>query len=267
MPPSTSSSQSSPRPEGADLLQHVLHEGLPAEARLHGHHQHHGALVQEGQGRLRGGLGLEHYARPFAQGPDPLQGEAGVLLRVRLHMDGDDIRPRLAEVLHIAHRAVDHQVDIQRQGRDSPDGLHYRDADGDVGHEQAVHHVHMEVVGAGDPADIPLQICKICGKDGWGNLDHGETSLFSRFSPETGRTGPPLRSGTKHPGAGSVIGYRERRSVRACPSPTERMRRITGVRRDAKPAPEGGGLYAGLQAPARARANTARAAASRTGAV
>src|SRR5699024_4566177 len=35
-----------PAPDGPDLVHHVRHEGLAAEARLHSHHQHHGALVQ-----------------------------------------------------------------------------------------------------------------------------------------------------------------------------------------------------------------------------
>ncbi len=41
-----------------------------------------------------------------------------------------------------------------------------RDADGEIGNESAVHHVHMEVVGIGNPPDIPFQIDKIGGEDG-----------------------------------------------------------------------------------------------------
>ena len=71
-------------------------------------------------------------------------------------MDSDNVRACAAELLHIPHRPVDHQVDVQRQGCDRADGLHYRDADGDIGHKQAVHHIHMEVVGRFNPADLPL---------------------------------------------------------------------------------------------------------------
>ena len=78
-----------------------------------------------------------------------------VLLGVRLHMAGDDVRAGVAELLHIAHGTLDHQVDIQRQVGGGADGLDHRDADGDIGHEQAVHHVHMDVVGGGDFFECP----------------------------------------------------------------------------------------------------------------
>ena len=91
----------------------------------------------------------------------------------RLHIVGDlfDRGPRPDRILDslMAH----HQVDIQWQGRGGADALHHRDADGDVGHEQAVHHVHMDVVGGGDLLDVTAQVGKIGGENGGGDLDHG----------------------------------------------------------------------------------------------
>ena len=108
-----------------------------------------------------------------------------VLLRVRLHMAGDDVRARVAELLHIADGTVDHQMHVQRQGGGGTDGLHHGDADGNVGYEQTVHHVHVDVIGGGDLLDVPRQIGEIGGQDGGGDLDHGETSF--RAAPDHGR--------------------------------------------------------------------------------
>ena len=105
-------------------------------------------------------------------------GGVDVLLRVRLHMDRHQVRPSVAELLHVPDGLGDHQVYVQGQLRGGPDGLHHRDADGDVGDKHPVHHVHMDVVGGGDAMDIPLQIRKIGGEDGRRDFDH-EKPLFS----------------------------------------------------------------------------------------
>ena len=109
-----------------------------------------------------------------------VDGGEDVLLGVRLHMAGDDVRAGVAELLHIAHGTLDHQVDIQRQVGGGADGLDHRDADGDIGHEQTVHHVHMDVVGGGDFFNVPRQIGEIGGQDGGGDLDHGYIFLSRR---------------------------------------------------------------------------------------
>ena len=71
-------------------------------------------------------------------------------------VDREQVGPRLGEGLDVAHRLFDHQVDVQKHVRVLPDGLEYRNADGDVGDKRAVHHIDMEVVGGGYPLDIPL---------------------------------------------------------------------------------------------------------------
>ena len=93
-------------------------------------------------------------------------------------MDRHDVGAGVAELLHVPHRLHDHQVHIQGQGGGGADGLHHGDADGDVGDEQAVHHVHMDVIRGGDAADIPLQVGKVGGKNRRRDLDH-KNDLFS----------------------------------------------------------------------------------------
>ena len=54
-----------------------------------------------------------------------------------------------------------------------PQRLHDVRADGDVGHEMAVHHVDMDPVGAGviDRAHLFAQPGKIGGQNGWGDKE------------------------------------------------------------------------------------------------
>ena len=65
-------------------------------------------------------------------------------------------------------------MDVQGQRRDPPDGLDDGDSDGEIGHEQAVHHVHMDVVGSGraQGTDVALEIDEICRENGRRYLDH-----------------------------------------------------------------------------------------------
>ena len=119
---------------------------------------------------------------------DVLNGGVDVFRAVRLHVDRHQVRPGVAEPLHIAHRLGDHQMYVQGEGRDGPDGPHHRDADGDVGDKDAVHHVHVDVVGGGDALDVPLQIREIGGEYGRRDFNH-DKPLFS-VGPAEPRDGP-----------------------------------------------------------------------------
>ena len=66
-----------------------------------------------------------------------------------LHVDAQPIRPRVHEILDVALRVVDHQVDVQGQGGGLTDGPDHCGADGDVGDEVAVHDVHVDPVHPG----------------------------------------------------------------------------------------------------------------------
>ena len=109
-------------------------------------------------------------------------GDAGGV--VGLQMDGQQVGPRLGKVLDVAQGLVDHQVHIQEHVGALADGLDHRDADGDVGHKAAVHHVHVEVIGGGHLFNVPFQVDKIGGENRGGDLDHDDSSLSN-----TGGTG------------------------------------------------------------------------------
>ena len=79
-------------------------------------------------------------------------------------MDGQDICARFAEVVHIANRAVDHQMHVQRKLGDFPDCGDNRNSNGNIGNKFAVHHVNMNIVGARgrQGADVALEVDKVC---------------------------------------------------------------------------------------------------------
>ena len=170
--------------EGADLADGVqlgLQEALAAEAGLHRHHQHQVQLGQIGEDGLRLGDGPQGHRLLHPALPHEPQGLGNVVGVVGLQVDGEQVGPRLGEGLHIPHRLFDHQVHVQEHVGALPDGPHHRHADGEVRHEGAVHHVHVEVVGGGHPADVPLQIDKIGREDGGRNFNHLFTHPLGRL--------------------------------------------------------------------------------------
>ena len=93
-------------------------------------------------------------------------------------MDGQQIGAGLGKVLDVAYRLVDHQMDVQEHIGTLTDGLDHRDPDGQVGHEAAVHDIHMEIVGAGNFFDIPLQVDEVSGEDRRSNFNHHDILAF-----------------------------------------------------------------------------------------
>ena len=83
-------------------------------------------------------------------------------------MDGDDVGACLREGVEEAIDWRDHQMDVERFLRVRAERLHHNGADGEVGHEVAVHHVDMDPVGAGlvDRAHFIAEFGEIGGKDG-----------------------------------------------------------------------------------------------------
>ena len=140
----------------------IGHELLSAEAGLHRHHQHQlHTQLQVGEHRFGRGDGPQddpplHPALLHAP-----EGLPDAERHIGLQVDREQIGAGVGKGIHIAPRLFHHQMDVQKHLRVPADGRHHRHADGDVGHEHAVHHVHMEPVGGIHPPDLPLQIAKI----------------------------------------------------------------------------------------------------------
>src|SRR5712691_86778 len=75
----------------------------------------------------------------------------------------------LGEGREIALRLDDHQMNIERLGGRAADGLQHGRADGDVGHEAAVHHIDMDPIGLGsvDGAHLLAQSGEIGSQYRW----------------------------------------------------------------------------------------------------
>lgn len=104
---------------------------------------------------------VKHHTGMNAEGLDLLYSTVDMV--ASLIMEGDDVGAGLGEGLEILLRFHNHQVDIQGLPGFLLDGLHHGDAEGDIGHKAAVHHVAVEPVGlaAVDHLDIVFQVQEV----------------------------------------------------------------------------------------------------------
>ncbi len=88
-------------------------------------------------------------------------------------MDGQVIRARVRESLQQTLGVFDHQVNVQRQFGGAAAGFHDDRPHGQVGDKMAVHHIHVDPVGAGrfTGGDLLPQAQEVRRQDGGGN-DH-----------------------------------------------------------------------------------------------
>ena len=91
-----------------------------------------------------------------------------VQVRAGLDVDGDSVRSSGGEGVDEGVGRLDHQVDVERQAGRGANGLDHHRADGEVGHEVPVHHVHVDPVGAGllHGADLLAEPGEVGGEDG-----------------------------------------------------------------------------------------------------
>ena len=82
-------------------------------------------------------------ARICGQRPMEMDGRAG------FGLDEQVIGARLGEGAKVALGLDDHEMHIDGFRGRPPDGLQHNGPEGDIGHEPAVHHIHMDPVGAG----------------------------------------------------------------------------------------------------------------------
>ena len=154
------------------LAQCVGNELLPAETGIHAHHQDVVGDVQYIVQHGHRGSGIDHDPRlgPFAadhpQGP--VQMLTGFLVNGNLVGPGGDEDGR------VLVRILDHQVHVQDRAGGLAERFDHRRSDGEIGHEMAVHHVHMEHAAAGrlERGNLLAQARKIGRKDGWQDLNH-----------------------------------------------------------------------------------------------
>jgi hypothetical protein len=136
-----------------------------------------------------------------AQFADALQ--RAVQVRPGLGMDAHDIGPGGGEGLQVGIGRRDHQMHVDRHRDVRPQGLHHVRAEGDVGHEMAVHHVHVQPVGAGglDGAAFLAETGEVRREDGRSDDRGGHALGLAGACPEgQGRSDFP-----HHPGGEEAV--------------------------------------------------------------
>ena len=139
---------------------------MAAKSRMHAHHENHVEML--GGGAARDPAAVSGLIAIDARAPNLMDLVAdGGQIRADLGMNGDRIGACLDECADVLARIFDHQVRVERQLRDFADRLHHRDADRQIGHEMAVHHVEMDRVGAGcfDLANFVAESSEVSGEN------------------------------------------------------------------------------------------------------
>jgi len=116
-------------------------------------------------------------------------------VRHGFHMDRDHVRARFHERRDVAVRFLDHQVHIERPGRDVPDRPDDRRPDRDVRHEVPVHHVDVNEIRAAafDGRNVAAEGREVGGEDGGSDLNSskGHRLTSSEIGSEAATWNPP----------------------------------------------------------------------------
>ncbi len=112
-------------------------------------------------------------------------------MRPGLWMDADQVGAGVAKSVQIGIGRGDHQMHVERQARMRAQGFDHIRADGDVGHEMAVHHVNMHPVGPRrlDRPHLLAQFGKVGRQDGGGDdrrTCHGRSYPLARVRRKLG---------------------------------------------------------------------------------
>ncbi len=115
---------------------------------------------------LSGVDGVSEHAGLLAEPAD--RGQRAVEMRAGFGVHGDDVGAGFGERLQIGIAGLDHQMDVEDLIAVRAQRLHDIGADGDVGHEMAVHHIDMDPVASGvvDCAHLFAEAREICRQDG-----------------------------------------------------------------------------------------------------
>ncbi len=165
------------KPLGVDHLPELFNLGesggnelLAAVPRVDGHEEDHVRFAQnhlqagEGRGRVQDHGGFSPQLLDLLHQALQVPG--------RLHMHSQPIGPRIEVCFDIEIGVGDHEVHVQGEVRDLSHGPENRETDGQVGHEVAVHDVHMDPVHPGGFGGFDLfrQVPEVGGEDGGGEF-------------------------------------------------------------------------------------------------
>ena len=108
--------------------------------------------MEIGRGRLVGRLGV--HDEPHTE-PEAAHLGTQLCCSTNLHVHRAGVRSGVPECLQVIPGVGHHQVTVEEHPRAAPDRCDDGGPDGDVGHEMAIHHVHVQPVGhSGDLGDL-----------------------------------------------------------------------------------------------------------------
>ena len=115
--------------------------------------------------------GIEHDAGLLAERADELK--RAMHMRPGFGMHRDPVGAGIGEILDERIHRRNHQMHVERLFRMRLDRFHDRRADGDIGHEMAVHDIDMDEIGARllDRLDLGAQAREIGRKNGRSDAD------------------------------------------------------------------------------------------------
>ena len=103
-------------------------------------------------------------------------------------MEHDQVRTGIAKRADIAMRPVDHEMHIQKHLRIPTHGLHDRNADRDIRHKNAVHHVNVDIVRTAglNLANVLTKRAEVRRENGRCKFCHGcHSDLWISGKPDT----------------------------------------------------------------------------------
>ena len=152
-----------------DLLHLIFDEALASEARVHAHDQHQITELEAVLEGVKRSAGVQHSSGHLAEILD--LGEVAVQVGASLNLYGNDVGAGLGEVGDVLLRLNDHQMHVQGLLGHRTQRFNDQRTDGDVGHEAAVHHVHVNPVSTGlvHRLDLFAEAGEVGREDGWGD--------------------------------------------------------------------------------------------------
>ena len=90
-------------------------------------------------------------------------------------VDRDAVRPDFRQLFHKLQRRFNHQVHIQRPGRQPAHGTHHQRPKGDGRYKMPVHHINVEGIDPGGfgGGDVPVQAGKVRRQNRSAEFKHG----------------------------------------------------------------------------------------------
>mmetsp|Transcript_27073 Transcript_27073/g.77682 ORF Transcript_27073/g.77682 Transcript_27073/m.77682 type:complete len:237 (-) Transcript_27073:451-1161(-) len=130
-----------------DLVHLRLDEALAPKAWVHGHDEHEVNLLQNILDLRQGRARIQDHAGHAAEALDHVHHAVQVDRGRGLAVHRNDVGAGLRKVLHALLWLHNHEVAIKQRVRELlAQRVNHQGADSDVGHEAAVHHVHVDPV-------------------------------------------------------------------------------------------------------------------------